>query len=247
MEVKKELEDLYPDLIEMGGLAKAIDSSLHKLGSCLVSKENNFEVNFVVYARFEREKRFSQIYVAAHERLFMGDIWQDGIQLGNAVTDSLKGIANFLHDFLEMNMNIFEIQKKYELVRLNEKAKAFEDDKEIEWQWESLKNYIPKDFPELVPFFELASKNQIINQLFPYTSLNYFCLSRCTGYPFTNDCPSVVAKLKNGKELDYYEVRSKGNRKIGKGNAEEVLQIVLDSLPENCERAVRGTAEDFIE
>jgi hypothetical protein len=249
MILNKELDDLYSDVKEKGGLAEAIEFSLNEIGSSLVSEKMDFEIPFpIVYVRFEKENRFSQIYVAKERRLFIGDLWQDGICLGDVATDSLTDLARFLHNFLEVREKLFDNQSKFDFVSLYEKAKAFEEDKEIEWQWKSLKEYIPRDFPCLIPFLDIASKNEILNQLYPFTSMNTFHFSRCTGFPFTKDCPAVFPILNIKDELEYYEVRMpKTKQLVGKGNAEEVLQIVLDNLPKNCGRAVKGTAENFKE
>lgn len=45
----------------------------------------------------------------------------------------------------------------------------------------------------LKEFIDLASKDDLLNKLFPFTSLYTLCFSKCTGFPFdTNDLPNVT-------------------------------------------------------
>lgn len=92
-----------------------------------------------------------------------------------------------------------------------------------------------------VPLIEAAMKRPELRQLFPFTSLTALCFSRTTGYPFTKDCPSVVSQG-NGK----YVVHASDSREvIGEGTVDEVMEILIKNLPQNCGEAVNGTADDF--
>jgi hypothetical protein len=79
-----------------------------------------------------------------------------------------------------------------------------------------------------------------LRRLFPYTSLNIFCFSRCTGYPFTLDTPFVRPVMEN-----WYEVMSASGLVLGRGDAEAAAELVVANLPPGCGPAVPGTADDL--
>lgn len=231
------IEKFYPDLVEKGSLVSALESALTEIGSTLEVKDSGIS-GFPVYARVETGNRFSQIYIGSEQRMFISDFWQDGIALGNAHTDSLIDLAKGLKEWLETTINLTELAEKFEFVKPDEKAKYFEAGREVEWQWKSLQKYIPRDFPTLVPFLNEAIQNPVLYQLFPFTSMNTFHFSRCTGFPFSKDCP-VVFPLENGE----YKVFDSKREFVGQGNAKEAVSLVIKNLPSNVGAAIRGTAE----
>lgn len=78
-------------------------------------------------------------------------------------------------------------------------------------------------------------------KLFPYTSLWTLCFSRCTGYPFTKDTPTVTPIA----DKQQYLVRASDGMELGAGSASEALKMVLEHLPKDIGPAVRGTSEDL--
>ncbi|WP_446011648.1 hypothetical protein [Candidatus Electrothrix sp.] len=73
MEIAKDIPELYPELIEQGGLANALQATLRKIGSSLSVSELDKSSNFIVYARVELGERFSQIYIGTKTRMFSFD------------------------------------------------------------------------------------------------------------------------------------------------------------------------------
>src|SRR5262245_49424952 len=51
MEIAKDIPELYPDLIEQGSLANALQAALRKIGSSLSISDLQKSVSFIVYAR----------------------------------------------------------------------------------------------------------------------------------------------------------------------------------------------------
>ena len=43
----------------------------------------------------------------------------------------------------------------------------------------------------LFPVAEHARLNDRLRRLFPFVSLNRLCFSRCSDFPYTNDCPAI--------------------------------------------------------
>ncbi len=67
------------------------------------------------------------------------------------------------------------------------------------------------------------------------------CFSRCTGYPFTYDTPTVTPIF----ETDQYLIRTSEGNEIGSGSASEALEIVLNNLPNGIGPEVKGTSENL--
>jgi hypothetical protein len=236
--VSKTTNDLYPDLIAFGGLANALQSALREIGSALNVSELDKGINFVVYASVESRSRFSQVYIAAEERLFLFDFWARGVMLAQGQTPHLAEMARAIDKWVASDCSTGDLAAAFRFVAVEPEAAAYERGEEVEERWRCYIREIR--FPELVPFVAAASRRPELRQLFPYTSLNTFCFSRCTGYPFTRDTP-FVQPVKEGQ----YEVVSASDVVLGRGNAEEAAELVVANLPSGCGPAVPGTADDL--
>jgi hypothetical protein len=235
---EKSTNDFYPDLVAAGGLAQALQAALREIGSPLTVSELDKGVRFVAYARVESGSRFSQVYIAAQERLFLFDFWARGVVLANGQTPHLVDMAQAINKWVGSDCRTTDLAAAFPFVTVKEEAAAYERGEEVEERW---RLYIASiGYPELEAFVAAASQRPQLRQLFPYTSLNNFCFSRCTGYPFTSDTP-CVRSVKRGQ----YEVVTRTGTVLGCGNAEEAADLVVANLPPGCGPAVPGTAEDL--
>lgn len=239
MDTQELFQTFYPDLEEKGGLGSALQSALFDIHSPLMVKATS-SFSTSTYASAESGNRFSQVYIAAEERLFVFDFWKEGVMLATGRTSSLDELARSLNAWMINQAATSELCEEFHFVTAEEKAEAFEKGREVEWKWQECLAYIPRDFPDLVPFLTAARQNEVLRRLFPFTSLNRFCFSRCTGYPYSYDCP-IVSPLKYG----YYEILDANEKPIGRGNAIEAVNLVLQNLPPNCGHARKGTARDL--
>ncbi len=253
----------YPELKKAGGLANAINLEFEKLNSTLrVAVDTYYDKIPVTYARVENANKFSQIYIAAEEKLYLPDFWRDGVCLAHGSTDNISQLAKAVNYWLTQNVSTQKLSEYFEFVQPSGKAEAFDNNNEVEFTWNLLK--AEDDSLGLKDFINLASKDEILNKLFPFTSLYTLCFSKCTGYPFdTKDLPSVTpveyAHFVMSKDtVEYSKIRSVdtiANSKIyvvtknktqyiGEGNASEALKIVLDNLPKDIKPARKGIADD---
>ncbi len=230
---------LYPDLTAAGGLTNALQSMLTAIGSPLAVSVLDPAVNFVVHARVESGSRFSQIYIAAKERLFLFDFWSRGVVLAHGQTPDLTDTARAISRWVGSSCTTAELASDFAFVAAEPAAASYESGEEVEHRWQDYLTNIGDPFPELVAFVQAASRRRELRQLFPYTSLNRFCFSRCTGYPFTRDTPYVWPQ-RDGQ----YEVRGPEDQVLGRGNAEAAVRLVVEHLPTNCGPAVPGTADN---
>lgn len=230
---------LYPDLKEAGGLRNVLQTTLTAIGSALRVSGLEEAVNFVVYARVESGSRFSQVYIAAEERLFLFDFWSRGVMLGQGQTADLADMARAIDRWVGSGCTTAELDSEFAFVNVEPSAAAYERGEEVEYRWQHYLANIGDSFPELVAFVQAASRQRELRQLFPFTSLNRFCFSRCTGYPFIGDTPYVWPQ-QDGQ----YEVFSPDGQVLGRGDAEAAVRLVVEHLPANCGPAVPGTAKN---
>ena len=240
MELAKNIPEHYPDLIALGGLPNAVEAALREHGSELHVSILDVPPGFVSYARIESGSRFSQIYIAADCRMFSFDFWSLGVCLAHGATPEVSEVANSIDKWITTRCQTGELARLFPFVRVSAEAAAYEGGTEVETRWKTYLTSMGKNIPELAPIVAAASTEPRLRQLFPFTSLNRLCFSRCTGYPFTNDTPLVASRGKNE-----YEVISSAGKSLGRGNASDVIALVVAALPPNCGPALPGTAEQF--
>lgn len=240
MEAAKHISELYPDLIEQGGLANVLQPALREIGSSLSVTELDKSVHFVVYARVEAGHRFSQIYIGAQTRMFSIDFWNLGVCLAHGVTPETLEMARAIEKWITTGCLTCDLVGAFPFVKVQPDAAEYERGEEVEMRWRQYLTNLGERFPELTAFVEAAAEEPKLRQLFPFTSLNNFCFSRCTGYPFTRDTPRVVPLGRNE-----YEVFSSSGDSLGRGPAADAVVLAVAALPPNCGPAVPGTGEQF--
>jgi hypothetical protein len=234
----KTTNDLYPDLIALGGLENTLQSALREIGSALTVLELDKDLSLAICACVESGSRYSQVRIAAEERLFFLDFWARGVMLAQGRTPRMDEVAQAIDKWVASSCGTADLAAAFRFVVVEPKAAAYERGEEVEDRWRFYISEIA--FPELVPFVEAASRRPQLRYLFPYTSMNTFCFSRCTGYPFTLDTPFVRPVKEN-----WYEVLSASGVVLGRGDAEAAAELVVANLPPGCGPAVPGTADDM--
>lgn len=97
-----------------------------------------------------------------------------------------------------------------------------------------------KSSSDLVPLVVEAKKRAELRKLFPYTSHGSLCLSPCTGYPYSGDCPYA-----SPKKAEDYSVFDRTGKPVGRGDAVRAVQLLIDHLPPGFGKAKKGTRDDW--
>src|SRR5262245_23919259 len=116
MEVAKEIPDLYPDLIEQGGLANALQAALREIGSSLSVSE--LDKSVLVCARVESGGRFSQIYIGAKIRMFSFDFWNRGVCLAHGATPEIVELARSIDNWIVPGCSTGELASAFRFVQV---------------------------------------------------------------------------------------------------------------------------------
>lgn len=232
---------MYLEIEKYGNINNALNSEFVKIKSPLrVQESESISKIPLTYALVEYRNKFSQIYLAAKKHIFLPDFWRDGVCLANGQTNELNELVTVIDFWLLNNVSTNELSETFTWVEPNNKAIAFDENREVEYAWNS---YVQdENFKEFREFIKIAKQDEIIGKLFPFTSLMRLCFSRCTGYPYTYDTPIVIPII---DEKGTYEVRSNNGVIIGRGTAIQALMILKSHLPKNIKPAVKGTADDL--
>lgn len=236
-----ETSRLYPDLVAAGGLSAVLQAKLTAIGSPLcVFDSNQLGVLPFHYARVEWKHRFSQVYAAAEERLFMFDCWERGVALAKGRTPDLGELADAINLWVASECSTSDAAKAFRFILPEPRALDYERGTDVEARWTDYLTQMDAHHAELVAIVAAASRRPELRRLFPFTSLNTLHFSRCTGYPFTRDVP-FVRPLPGGQ----YQVVDPSDVVLGQGDAEMAADLVVRHLPPGCGAAVAATADDL--
>src|SRR5262245_14438243 len=135
MELAKDIPELYPDLIEQGGLANALQAAMRQVGSSLSVSELDLPVPFIVSARVGSGERFSRIYIGARTRMFSFDFWNRGVCLAHGATPELKDMARAIDKWIASGCSTGELASVFRFVQVEPTAAAYERGEEVEMRW----------------------------------------------------------------------------------------------------------------
>jgi hypothetical protein len=238
-----QLELLYPGINQYGSLGKLLDAEFKRIGSPLARTGwNEFGRGSLYSTYIRRGTRSGNVGIAARETLFMASFWVSGVQLASLQTPSLTVLANSLHMWLIEECSTSSLQDTISAVVVSESTSFYEDGPTayVEFKWAKLREQTRQMMPRLYPVVQLAYGTPAFRQLLPYTSLDTLCFSRCTGYPFTRDCPTIAPSTPG-----VFRVLDPKRKPLGEGNADTAVEIARANLPADCGPALHGTAADM--
>jgi len=245
-QVSKTLNlDLYPDLQQSGGLASALQRVLQELGTELIAKDLE-EPRFIVYAFVGMGDRSSQVTVAAHERAFHVDFWNQGVQYGSGWIGNLKEVGEAITAFQVHVTSVKDMVLRFPWWA-DTGGSAHERGPEyfVAQKWQSLEEGIREEIElshpllrELLGMVVEAARHPELRRLLPFRSLFSLCFSRTTGYPYTRDCP-VACPI---AQETFRVMLMDGKTILGHGHAAQAANILVANLPPNCGAAVHGAA-----
>ena len=174
------------------------------------------------------------------------EFWENGIKwYGVQGVESPRDMAMLIFFWNERCMCSREIEKYYPSLKFPEARKKIEqsEDAYLDWFWNKQCSKKDRRFAELI---DLCSENQVTRRLMSFIDLRDFGFSRSIGtvngvalkdlprVRITDDweyevrTPAQAAKELAGKTPREY---------LGKGDAQEAFQILLEHFPEGCSPA----------
>lgn len=182
--------------------------------------------------------------VALEHRSFTTDFWHRGVQYGHLWSASLDVVAGAIAQFAEARSAIDEMARTFPDFVPSDGAHAHEKGDFVEFAWNRLLEWSPTCMPDpTVALIRLAHKIPALRRLRPYTSHLFLCFSRTIGFPFSGDCPMVMA---TGNGLcRVVTPRGTDEHLVFEGSPEDALRAVVANLPDGCAGAIDGTASDL--
>lgn len=237
-----EWKQFYPEVVTAGTLSGAVNVALREVCSTLAASAPEPPQPFsVTYARIKRGSRFSQIYVAAKERLFLMDFWRRGVCMANGKSPDLSQVASALDFWISRSeTTLSELEQKFPWTQRDKTATAFEEGREVDQQWELIGQRASSLHPDLPKLVARAAQEPRLRQLFPFTSLASLNFSRCTGYPFDTEGLPFIWPAGAAQ----FRVHLRPDTKLGCGDADFAIRLAVQNLPAFLGPAGPGTAED---
>jgi hypothetical protein len=223
-----ETNPLYPELAS-AGLANAIASSLPPDPRLRVTT-----MELLPGVVVGSEPRFAQIYAARRTHIYIVECWEIGIAVGAANTPNIDSVTEVVTAWILTQCSIEELERRFRFIP-NKAGRAVMEDTVVESAWTTLMNRAPAELRDLI---DAAARAQELRKLFPYVSLNRLCFSRCTGYPYTKDCPSA-RPLAAGR----YVVLGPDAKILGEGDSSAAVSLLVEHLPPGIGAATAGTAD----
>ena len=201
--------NLYQDIVNIGGLSNAVNEALKIVDSSLEAKSNAELPN---YLQIKHKERSSQIMMAANERLFSVDLWNEGVRYGGWWFEDMIQAANFIKHSVELQLSVNEMKMAYswfesETGELHEKGA----EQETEQQWNEIIAWLENEKTVMRHLLQCVKISREIAQLavlFPYTSHNTLCFSLTTGFPYLTVGPKITA-WEEYTEVTFNEIETK--------------------------------------
>ena len=235
------IADLYPDVRDAGSLRMLLRAELLQradAGACAFLEDAAAHSPYWAFCR--TAQRDANIACAAQERLFLASFWERGVELARLQTTSLDALTAALLAWFGDGCNASVLQRRVAGASILDHAAAYEAGAEayVDYRWTQLLSD-ETGAPGFAELVDAAAKRPELRQLLPFTSHAWLCFSRCTGYPFTMDCPCIRPAA-----ASTYDVRGVAERGLGTAGLDEALGIVVSNLPAGVGPAKHGRADD---
>jgi hypothetical protein len=172
------------------------------------------------------------------------DFWENGMKwLGIDLVADDRQMALLLHYWLELRLNSEEMEAKVPGLSFPESRKKIEEGEAsfLDWYWNNLLQKKDRRFGTLI---ELFASHEKTRKLMSFTRLRDFVFSnrippvdRATPLPFVRITDNFEFEVHVNIGIVNDEGVAEPRRVIGKGNAKEMFELVLSSIPENMGRA----------
>lgn len=244
----QDMGSLYPDVTEHGSLGRLLNALVSANGCELKVRGYEQDGHSPWWANAKKGGRSVSLTVATMERSFSADYWDRGVELANLRTPDVGLIVRSMQAWCVNRSAAGDLVAITPHVKFDpDHVAAFEAGPVAftSGRWAKLLKAAveaPQN-EQLLPAVRAAIGTPELKRLFPYTSMMRLGFSRCTGYPFSGDCPLIVPILRT----ETFQVLSGSGKAVGKGDAQEAVSLAVQHLPTGCSAAVHGTADELSE
>ena len=117
----------------MKDLKEALDQEFQRIKSSLrvVTGDRSFQMP-VTNARIEAPRKFSQVYIAADEKLYLPVFWRDGVCLAHGKTSNIAELAAALSFWLLKDISTKRLAEEFTFISPAAKSIAFDEGYEVD-------------------------------------------------------------------------------------------------------------------
>lgn len=173
------------------------------------------------------------------ERTFRTEIRRAGITIGLIDCTTIEEVAEIYAIWLTSPLDSKDARKIWPNANIREDADLYEIADPVDRAWNTIL-FLNGGTSE--PFLRECAKIPVLRGLMPFSSMDWLCFSRCTDYPFTEDCP-VSFPMSDGR----YQITLPDQSKTTVRGAAEAADFVARNLPPGTTRAVEGDADELNE
>lgn len=225
------MNNIFEDIIEnRQNLRQLLIEGLSKIDPDNQIEIDDFESERPTQQFLKKKCREITVTSFVNYQYFGVEYWQLGVWLAEGELKTIEELVLSINLWLNSEIKATELAKQYKDIEATSSALPFEEDREVECKWEWMVNNADST---LLPFIELARKDEVVNPLYPYFSYIHnisttirFCVSKTTGAPYTIDTPYVIYN----SDSNSYEIYSHSQELLVSGDAEETLKVFKKSL-----------------
>ncbi|MEV4137180.1 DUF6193 family natural product biosynthesis protein [Dactylosporangium sp. NPDC049742] len=236
-------EQLYPDLIAAGSLARALRQSLPSGGGTGLDVRDHIGRWSAVVTGGTAERGDFRVYIGADERAFGVAGWSRGVMLIGGSTAELADVGGAAQSW-HAGARLEELHRQFPFLEVTSLALAHQRGPAdaVAEQWRGLREGWGRDdrFRFVVDLIDAAHAAPQLRQLYVYTSHTSLHFSTCTGFPYSQDVPYIDPRTEGG-----YVVRNAADREpVGAADdAERAVALLVGQLPPDLGPAAAGTAD----
>lgn len=238
--------EFYRDIAAAGSLENLLRAELLRRvepSACAFFHQPN-GVSSRYWLSCKTARRHGSIACASQERLFLSEFWERGVVLARMKTTSLDVVTQGLLAWYVDMTSTSAFERAVADVEICPHAASYQAGASnyVDYRWSELldRSNDQSAIPGLAELVRAAAKRVELRSLLPFTSHEWLSFSRCTGYPFSGDCPSI-----RPASVSTFQVLGAARKSLGAGDVGETLNIVVSNLPEEIGPAVHGRADDL--
>lgn len=171
------------------------------------------------------------------KRNFLTELRRAGITIGWIDCHTIEEVCDIFVEWLRAPLDSKDAKRLWPHARILDDAELYECGDKVDRTWNAIL-YLNGGTSE--PFLREAAKIPGLRGLLPFSSMSRLCFSRCTKYPYSQDCP-VTWPLGCGK----YGIALTDNSEHVIEGAAAAARFVANHLPKGTGRAIDGDADDL--
>lgn len=229
--------EFYPEVIQAGGLRKAIRAALDASGFDVVAGSSDACDSWELVGIGD-ETRDVSVHASNQERLFIVTFSERSVQMAKGETSDLAAAVGAI-GLWQAGSRLQPLRAQWPFVTYGELAEAHERGDAVPVKW--------KQYREAVAFYidndliEAAYEQPELRALYPFFSHELLHFSRCTRIPYTRDLPFIMPKRDGTYTVNWPD----GALLERVDTAHEAVMVLIAHMPADYGPAIDATGHEL--